>query len=61
MALRSAVRKPSALGETHVDTIVTQHNIAELLIAMGQEERANALQKAMLDKLGYVPPVEKQQ
>ena len=48
----------SALGDTHVDTLVTEHNIAELLIAMGQKDKAAAMQQAMLDRLGYTPPAD---
>jgi tetratricopeptide (TPR) repeat protein len=47
--------REAALGKAHTDCIATRHNVAELLLAMGQEESATAVQQGILDDLGRDP------
>ncbi len=50
--VRACVRFCSALGEMHVDTLATQHNLAELYLANGDKHKASELQVEMLRKFG---------
>jgi hypothetical protein len=47
-----------SLGPSHVDTLVSSSNLAELLLAMGHTERATKLQADMLAVLGVDVPKE---
>jgi hypothetical protein len=45
------IRAPR-LGKAHHDTITTRHNLAELLILMGNQEAAEEVQRGILADLG---------
>lgn len=47
---RALDAREAAFGETHPDTLVVMHNIAELLGSMGKEEEANRIRSAILER-----------
>lgn len=47
---RALDARETALGETHPDTLVVMHNIAELLTAMGKDGEANGVRNVILDR-----------
>ena len=46
--------RSATLGDTHPDTIVSMHNLAECLLSMGQEVESIALQEKILQTMGNV-------
>jgi tetratricopeptide (TPR) repeat protein len=45
--------RSATLGDTHPDTIVSMHNLAECHLSMGQEEESVALQEKILRVMGH--------
>lgn len=43
--------RKAVLGERHVDTIASMHNLAELFLAMGKEDLAADIQNQILELL----------
>ena len=49
--------RSSTLGDAHPDTIVSMHNLAELLLEAGAGAEAEALQRQILEVVGKIKPV----
>ena len=48
----SLTTREKLLGPSHPETIAVKHNLAELLMAMGKNDEADAVQREILDVLG---------
>jgi len=46
--------RSNVLGDGHPDTLISMNNFAELLIAVGEQEKAAVLQQKILDTIGEV-------
>jgi tetratricopeptide (TPR) repeat protein len=47
--------RSSTLGDAHPDSIVSMHNLAELYLAMNEQEKSEQMQQAILDILDKNP------